>query len=46
MPVLRIARPFTLPYDYLDSPALEHKVRTTYEWFKVYLKKAGMKKDA
>ena len=34
---------FDVPYDYLDQEALEKKVRNQYEWFKVYLTKAGIK---
>jgi tripartite-type tricarboxylate transporter receptor subunit TctC len=34
---------FDVPYDYLDQEGLEKKVRSQYEWFKVYLEKAGIK---
>jgi tripartite-type tricarboxylate transporter receptor subunit TctC len=34
---------FDVPYDYLDQEGLEKKVRKEYEWFKVYLKKMGVK---
>jgi len=34
---------FDVPYDYLDTEGLEKKIRKEYEWFKVYLKKMGVK---
>ncbi len=37
---------FDIPYDYLDQAGLENKIRKEYEWFKVYLKKAGFRKES
>lgn len=39
----KVLTSFDVPYDYLDQEGLEKKVRTQYEWFKVYLEKAGIK---
>jgi len=39
----KVLTSFDVTYDYLDGPELEQKIRTTYEWFKVYFKKTGVK---
>ncbi len=33
-----------LPYDYLEGVQLEKSLRDQYEWYKVFLKKMGVKK--
>jgi tripartite-type tricarboxylate transporter receptor subunit TctC len=39
----KVLTSFDIPYDFLDQEGLEKKVRNQYEWFKVYLAKAGIK---
>jgi tripartite-type tricarboxylate transporter receptor subunit TctC len=39
----KVLTSFDVLYDYLDQAGLEKKVRSQYEWFKVYLEKAGIK---
>ncbi len=39
----KVLASFDVPYDYLDTDGLGKKIRKEYDWFKVYLKKMGVK---
>ncbi len=39
----KVLTSFDVPYDYLDQEGLEKKIKRQHEWFKVYLKKMGVK---
>ncbi len=42
-PFQKVLTSFDVPYEYLDQEALEKKIHREYEWFRDYLKKAGVK---
>jgi len=42
-PFQKVLTSFDVPYDYLDQEGLEKKIKKEFEWFREYLKKAGVK---